>query len=212
MHSILRHPGRESHVAAVVWRGVIAAALAGTVSCNRASSEAASDAAAVPRPDNTELAGMYAADQADRENAKTIADFDAMSVRDSVRRARTHTLLAGLREPTANDLYHAAMIFQHGDDTTAYRLAYDLSKRAAEIDTGHTKARWLSAASWDRYLMNQQKPQWYGTQFSRSGHDGPWILYPVDTTRVTDAERIRMGVGTLTQQRAKADELNKTSR
>jgi hypothetical protein len=182
------------------------------VACERSSSRTANDVGAVPRADNSELATLYAADQSDRRNAKTIADFDSMSVRDSVRRVRVRALLGELREPTANDLYHAAMVFQHGDDTTSYRRAYELSKRAAEVDTGHQKARWLSAASWDRYLMRQQKPQWYGTQFVRSNHDGPWILYPVDTTKVTDAERVRMGVGTLAEQRAKAAELNKSSR
>jgi hypothetical protein len=38
-----------------------------------------------------------------------------------------------------------------------------------------------------------------------------WELYEVDTTRVTDVERLAKRVRTLAEQRAMADELNRTS-
>jgi hypothetical protein len=113
-----------------------------------------------------------------------------------------------LASPTANDLYHAAMVYQHGNDSTSYKQAYDWSKRAVELDSTHSKARWLTAAAWDRYLMSKGEPQWYGTQFRRRDHTGPWELYEVDTTRVTDAERIRAGLETLAEQRLRAKALN----
>lgn len=56
--------------------------------------------------------------------------------------------------------------------------------------------------------MSRGRAPWSGTQTTRVGGTGPVILYTIDTTRVTDAERVGRGVGTLAQLRARLDTIN----
>ena len=105
---------------------------------------------------------------------------------------------------TANDYHHAAMIFQHGSDTTAIGIAYRFAKEAVRIDAGHKGAKWLMAASWDRHKMYSGEPQWYGTQYVTDGPGTPWRLYDIDTTKVTDEERETLGVPSLEEAREMA--------
>lgn len=159
---------------------------------------------------NAELADMYEADQAARENIhEKLGDQEALReifVSDSLRRVRAEELLDADAAQTADDYYHAAMIFQHGGDTTAYRRAHELSEKAVAIDSTHDSAKWLMAAAWDRYLGEKGEPQWYGTQYTLNG--GVWRFAPVDTTQVTDAERLRLGIPPLAESRAYVDSLN----
>lgn len=74
-----------------------------------------------------------------------------------------------------------------------------------ELDPLNSTARWLAAASKDRYLMTLGKPQLYGTQFKKV--DGKWILWEVDPS-VTDEERAKWGVPPLVEARKRAEELN----
>lgn len=117
---------------------------------------------------------------------------------------------------SADDLYHAAMIFQHGNCVEHYRLANQLAERA--LSKGSEGAKWLYAATLDRYLMNQGKLQKFGTQFVKFGPggvgpggivgpEGEWQLYPVDPT-TTDEERARYNVPPLASQQEKAKRLN----
>jgi transposase len=62
------------------------------------------------------------------------------------------------------DYFHAAMVFQHGETLDDFWRAHELAKRGAEL--GHPNCRWLTAAAYDRWLMNQGKPQKYGTQYT----------------------------------------------
>ncbi|MGV3591554.1 MAG: DUF6624 domain-containing protein [Gammaproteobacteria bacterium] len=116
---------------------------------------------------------------------------------DETRRLRVLQLLAEGRVATADDRYHAAMILQHtpqgmvGTETASksaenYLLAHFLAKAAAE--SGHDDARWLAAATYDRYLVSQGLPQKYGTQFSLNHETGFFEFDPVDP-KTTDAER-----------------------
>jgi hypothetical protein len=159
-------------------------------------------------PDNAELAALFAADQADRRASPSI-DWSAVAPRDSARRVSVRRILGTLGQPSSNDWYHAAMVMQHGNDTTAARLAHEWAGRAVSADSTHAKAKWLVAAAWDRYLMRQGKPQWYGTQFVRPNPSAAWELYNVDTTKVTDDDRRRLGVPSLAQQRVSVAEMNR---
>ena len=152
---------------------------------------------------------MYAADQGDRSSGDI--DWARVSRRDSARRASTLALLAadGLR--TAPDYYHAAMIFQHGSDSTDYRRAHQLATRSVALDSTNPESRWLVAAALDRYLLSIGEPQCYGTQ-SISFGDGPTYLQPIDAACVTDAERARAGARTLAETRAYLAEVNGTDR
>jgi tetratricopeptide (TPR) repeat protein len=107
---------------------------------------------------------------------------------------------------TADDFYHAAMVLQHGRDPEDYKLAHELSLKAAELDPEHSSARWLAAAAKDRYLQNIGKPQIYGTQFRKV--DGTWTLDPIDETAVTDEERAKWGVPPLAKAKERAEAMN----
>jgi hypothetical protein len=72
-------------------------------------------------------------------------------------------------------------------------------------DDGHF--RWLVGASWDRLLMRQLQPQWYGTQYK--GDAKGLYLYPVAEGAVSDAERTAMVGHTLAESIAHVGEAAK---
>ena len=154
--------------------------------------------------DNEELKALYKADQGDRKGE---IDWSKVSERDSLRRVRVYELLDANQVKTSNDYANAAMIFQHGRDTIASTMAVKLMRRAVEMDS--TRSKWLLAAAIDRDLMRKGKPQIYGTQYRRMGEDEPWVLYEIDTTAVTDEERLAYSVPTLAQTRERMKQMNK---
>lgn len=153
---------------------------------------------------NAELQAMYEADQSDRRNNNI--DWGIVSERDNSRQTRVYELLDSNKVRTAIDYHNAAMIFQHGSDTIASGMAVKMMKKAIELDS--TINKWLLAAAIDRDLMRKDKPQIYGTQYTRK-NGSPWELYKIDTTVITDKERIEFGVETLAEQREKVKRLNK---
>ncbi|MBU0691301.1 hypothetical protein KKC97_04750 [bacterium] len=155
---------------------------------------------------HTELFFMMKGDQAARLDTDTIP-WDSVAVEDARRLNRVKELVAGKELKTAQDYFNAALICQHGTDSTDYRLANELAKQAAALDTSYAAAKWLSAASWDRYLQSMGLPQIYGTQF-RTDSAGVWTLEPIDTTAVTDEERARLGVPSLEEARRQAARMN----
>lgn len=150
---------------------------------------------------NVELRRLFEADQAVRQGAVDIAE---MRRSDATRRARVRAILDSGGAVEAADFYHAAMVFQHGETVDEIWTAHEMAQRAA--DMGEPRAKWLCAASLDRWLMYQQKPQRYGTQFVSV--DGRWRLWDVDLV-TTDAERAEFDVPALATQRAKADRLTR---
>jgi hypothetical protein len=126
--------------------------------------------------------------------------------RDADRRTRVLQLLDKGAVRTADDYFHAAMVFQHGDEVADIERAHQLALQAIAVDPNHKTARWLVAASEDRALMYQDKPQRWGTQFKRI--DGRMRLWPVDPA-TTDADRAKWGVPSLAEQKAREVELNK---
>ena len=82
---------------------------------------------------------------------------------DAARLARTETLLANNGLHAAIDYYRAAFILQHGNTPEHYLRAHHLAMVALAM--GYDDARWISAASLDRYLLSVGRPQIYGTQF-----------------------------------------------
>jgi hypothetical protein len=109
---------------------------------------------------NQELRGLFDEDQADRRS-QLPAD---LAERDQRRRRRVEQLLAEGTVADPDDLFHAAMVFQHGADRAHYLRSHELAKRAADL--GSTRpARWLAAAAYDRWLMTGGLPQKYGTQY-----------------------------------------------
>ena len=153
--------------------------------------------------DNKELIEIYKNDQSDRQTDNI--DWSVVSKRDSLREIRIYELLDSNKVHTSLDYHNAAMVFQHGGDSTAYGMAVKLMKKSIELDS--TANKWLLAAAIDRYLLSKDEPQIYGTQYQKMG-DEPWKLGKIDTTKITDAERIEYGVETLTQQRKKVKRMN----
>jgi hypothetical protein len=75
-------------------------------------------------------------------------------------------------------------------------------------DLGFTKAKWLVAATYDRWLMHAGEPQKYGTQYRTEGEQ--WILWPVDPD-TTDEERAVLNVSPLAVAQQRAEEMNRRS-
>ena len=153
---------------------------------------------------NRELYWLYRRDQDDRTGGNI--DWSQVAQRDSERRGRVRQLLDSGYVTVSDDYYHAAMIFQHGDDTTDYKLARELALKAVELDSTNGNAKWLSAAAKDRYLWNAGQPQWYGTQYHMV--DGKWTIEPIDTTAVNDSIRREWEVPPLAEMRSRMAELN----
>lgn len=154
--------------------------------------------------DNEELKKIYEEDQIDRQTGNI--DWSIVSKRDSIRQARVYELLDLNKVNTSVDFSNAALIFQHGGDTIASSMAVKLMRKAIELDS--TADKWLLAAAIDRDLMRKGKPQIFGTQFRRM-NNGPWELYNLDTTKVSDTKRKEYRVETLAEQREKLIMMNK---
>ena len=149
--------------------------------------------------DNLELIELYEQDQSGRQGDNI--EWGVLLKQDSLRRVRVRQLLDSNKVLTSLDYHNAAMIFQHGYDTVASGMAVKLMRKSLELDP--TADKWLLAAAIDRDLMRKDQPQIYGTQFIRKGKDEPWELYKIDTTKISDAERVEYGVRTLAEQKAK---------
>jgi tetratricopeptide (TPR) repeat protein len=154
---------------------------------------------------NPELAQLYKDDQADRAGTLKDTDWRAVGKRDAERRERVLAIVEKGGAHAADDYYHAAMVFQHGEKPEDYDQAHAWCLEALKLDPDHPAARWLAAASLDRSLMWRNKPQLYGTQFKLV--DGKWVLWEVDPT-ITDEERAKWDVPPLAVAKRRAEKLN----
>jgi hypothetical protein len=157
--------------------------------------------------DNQELAKMYEDDQGDRAPAaagKPI-DWNVVGPRDRQREARVKALYESGALRTGKDYYRCAMVLQHASQPDDYLLAHELCVVA--LAKGEKSARWLAAATEDRFLMNLKRPQRFGTQYFSSGPDKPMRLHEV-APGVTDGLRHELGVPTLAEARRREAEMN----
>jgi hypothetical protein len=152
---------------------------------------------------NDELLALSSADRQERVEQPRMGtpEYTAMRERDRQRRIQAAAILAADEALAATDLYHAAWLFQHGDMVEDAWRAYELAHAAAE--QGEERARWLTAAAYDRWLMYQSKPQKYGSQYVSDGIRQR--LWDVDPT-TTGAERAAWNVPPLEEQLQKAVE------
>lgn len=104
-----------------------------------------------------QLCCMFKTDQTDRITIRWLNTH-----RDELRLKRVLSLYEQSLITNPQDQYYAAMIFQHGTDSTHYEIAYKLAKESAE--NGVTEAEWLWKAAYDRWMQSIGKPQLYGTQ------------------------------------------------
>jgi hypothetical protein len=155
---------------------------------------------------NPELERLFDEDQADRAAELYNTDWRAMEKHDAERLKRVLEIMEKGGAKEAGDYIHAAMVCQHNIEPANLEHANRWASKAVELDPDYPGARWLAAASKDRYLMWTGKPQLYGTQFKKD-KDGPWYLWQVDPT-VTDEERARWDVPPLARAKARVEALN----
>lgn len=167
------------------------------------------DATAVDNPSTAgaELKRLFDEDQAERTPVPgKVTDWAAVMLRDEARQRRVKELITSGSVSSGSDYYHAAMVMQHATEPDDYLLAHDLCVVA--ISKGEQQAKWLAAASLDRFLVSIGRPQRFGTQFSSNHPSRPPRLRPVDPS-VPDQLRRELNVPTLAQ--AKARELKMAS-
>ncbi len=143
-----------------------------------------------------ELKKLFDEDQADRSGlvpGKSV-DWEAISMRDETRELRVKELIQAGVLSSGADYFHAAMVLQHAPAPDDYLLTHDLCVIA--ISKGEERAKWLAAASLDRFLIGIGRPQRFGTQFQSRRTFVPPKLAPVDPT-VPDQLRRELNVPTL---------------
>lgn len=178
-------------------RIILFAIIIGIISCDSKNSKT-TNAARDENQDNPELIEIFKSDQADRTSANM--ERNILNKNDSLRKVRIYELLDSNKVRTATDYNNAALILHHGEDSVAYGVAVKLMRKSIELDS--TRNKWLLAAAIDRELLSRNRPQIYGTQY-RKPEGKPFERMEMDTTVITDAERIEYGVETLAQQREK---------
>ncbi len=131
---------------------------------------------AVSAGDNPKAVLLYQIDQAERvllvpelirQNSLSEKDIRNGIKRDSVRRKKMRKLVDSNQLKTTRDFYAAAMVFHHSGNIQETKLANELAKKSLHLAGNNTEkclAGWLFAASMDRRLWIEGKPQIYGTQ------------------------------------------------
>lgn len=155
--------------------------------------------------DDKQIFALFNADQADRNKDPKDIDFKILDTRDEERREALGRIMAHHRAWTPADLYHAAMVLQHAREPDAFLRAHTLCLQAVALDPTYGDALRLAAASLDRYLMVQGRPQHFGTQIVNT--DGTWRLFDVGST-MNDDQRAAWGVRPLAAQREMATKMN----
>jgi hypothetical protein len=149
---------------------------------------------------SAELKRLHDEDQSERTAAPgKVIDWSALMLRDEARQQRVKELIAAGGAQSGADYYHAALVIQHASEPDDHLLAHDLCVIA--IAKGEPRAKWLAAASLDRFLTKVGRPQRYGTQFLSNHASRPPKLLPVDPN-VPDALRRELGVPTLEEAQA----------
>lgn len=160
--------------------------------------------AATAAPTNAEMTAIFTADQADRDAGPNV-NWMEVRPRDLARRARTKALLDSGALQSGDDYFHAAFVFQHGDDASDYLLAHTLAVVA--IARGRQDATWIATAALDRYLQRIGQKQVFGTQYLRKEGE-PWTQEPYDRTLVSDRLRAALGVPDQAAQDRRRQELD----
>lgn len=147
----------------------------------------------------------------DQEDAKTVTDDETNAAylqRVQVREKTLRTMLAASQIASGLDFLEAAVIFQHGDNADDCLFGHILAMEA--MVRGTASARWIAAATLDRYLQYIKQPQVFGTQYNIdrnqpvhvAGAPFPFgkTLQPYNDSFVSDSMRTDFCVPTLAQQ------------
>jgi hypothetical protein len=146
---------------------------------------------------------LYEADQADREGKPPFKQqqIEKIIKGDLARRQEMLEYIVREQLQTDADFLGAGFIFQHGNCSDSFLLAHQLAGHAialseSVVSTGEFKgiSRWLYAATFDRYLVNNRLLQRFGTQYRFDGPDCQYVLEPFDPN-TTNEERTLYEVG-----------------
>lgn len=151
-----------------------------------------------PAKSNPEMAAIFAADQADRQ-AGPNTDWKIVAPRDEARRVRVKQMLDDMQLLSAEDLYRAAFVFQHGEAADDFLLAHVLAMAAQA--KGHPEAGWIAMATLDRYLHKVGRAQVLGTQ-NQNVEGGGTTKGLYDQNLIPDSLRVALGVPTRAQEAA----------
>ncbi len=160
---------------------------------------------APPPSDNAELTRMFQEDQGDRKPGLHGIDWSVVKPRDDARLKRTRELYASGTVRTGADWLHAALILQHSSEPDDYLLAHEMC--VAALALGEKRAKWLVAATEDRFLMAIGRKQRFGTQYEAAA-PGQFRLAPTDP-QVTDELRAAVGAPPLSEAKAKEGRFDK---
>ena len=182
-----------------LWPGIFAfvigtVGIAGVAGAQQASPALASPTIPTLNDVKPKLLRLVIDDQWDRGNdmfggrqvkAPETLDWAAIAKRDQERESAVRSLLAEGQIETGTEFRFAALIFQHSDADGSIALAHVLAVTA--VIKGDAAAKWLAAATLDRYLQRQKQPQLFGTQFTQQ--EGQWTMAPYDRGTVPDSVR-----------------------
>jgi len=148
--------------------------------------------------------------QEDRAEERSVVsgspEYDGLRRRDAGRREAVRSILGQRPLLTAEQLFAAAWILNHGDMVDEAKQAHELALQAAE--QGFDQAKWLAAAALDRSLMYSGRPQRYGTNIVPDGVG--YRLWDVDPA-TTDEERAEWNVPLLAEMQRRASVLSAQS-
>ena len=158
---------------------------------------------------NKELLRIFDSDQKDRHDPTIRNDATLLTKNDKERRKIVQGLIRTGKLVSAEDYYHAAMIFQHGGSILDSVKAVRFSKISHEL--GHEKALAFYATCLDRLLLKRGKKQKFGTQSWKKDAGSAWALSPVDP-QTTDTERKQYGIAPLRKLEDRIKKLNRGPR
>ena len=139
----------------------------------------------------------------------TSFDEQQYNARAEARKQQVRSMLTNGDLRTGEDFYDAAIIFQHGGTADDYLFAHVLAMDA--IVKGYDTAKWIAAASLDRYLQIVHQPQVFGTQYpldpnkphpvTPAGRFKGRTQQPYDDTLLPDSLRTDFCVASQDQQK-----------
>ena len=116
-----------------------------------------------PSETPTAVHKLFVEDQEDTRTIKDAVTDGEYHQRVRARQATLRTMLAAGQITSGDDFMDAAYIFQHGDTPEACLFAHILAMEA--IARGTASAKFIAAATLDRYLQFTKQPQIFGTQY-----------------------------------------------
>jgi hypothetical protein len=152
---------------------------------------------------------LYVEDQEDTRTIKDAVTDNEYHQHVKVREASLRTSLAAGEVKTGDDFVEAAYIFQHGDSPADFLFAHILAMEG--MARGIVSAKWIAAATLDRYLQSIKQPQVFGTNYildpthpvHAAGAPFPFgrTLEPYNDSFLPDSVRTDFCVPTLAQQK-----------